>query len=179
MNVSRLQKTSLSLIALHSTNITMLDRAELDQLSETDVATRISPSELKAALASPPFIKAPILNLRTVLPGIYRSAALTSDADEWVSANVKRVYDLRWPKENAAAPDPIVAGVENVYLPPTGSMSRDDGFMKSWAEGDGTPGWTKAFLFFMDVYKPSYTAVLEHIRDQPNIPILFHCTGKS
>jgi hypothetical protein len=27
-------------------------------------------------------------------------------------------------------------------------------------------------------YKPSIRAVLEHVRDRPNEPFLFHCTGR-
>ncbi len=33
------------------------------------------------------------------------------------------------------------------------------------------------YLDVLKVYKPNFKRVLEHVRDQPSEPFLFHCTG--
>ncbi|KAF7546935.1 hypothetical protein G7046_g9160 [Stylonectria norvegica] len=40
-----------------------------------------------------------------------------------------------------------------------------------------TEAWRRQYLIVANVYKPTIRAVLEHVRDRPTEPFLFHCTA--
>jgi hypothetical protein len=164
-----------------------LSPTQLDSLTEIPIFDPLPPDKLSQALGTPPFHpEASILNLRdlsqngTTIPKakIYRSGGLTSSAEStaWLSANVAKIFDLRGPHEHATTPDPHVAGVENVWIPPEDEV-RLKNMMAEFAAGDGSAGWMTQYKLICRQYAGAFKAVLEHIRDTPEQPILFHCTG--
>jgi hypothetical protein len=165
-----------------------LTRDQLYALTATDIAATIPAAELAAALASSPFIQAGLLNLRdlgdvpgsAVRPGlVYRSAKLQDDAatHSWLSSHVKTVFDLRGEAEVRHAPDPQVDGVASIWFPPERKPERID--LTRFIEGDGSKEWARQYLAVVELYRPGIRAVLEHVRDKPGQPLLFHCTGRS
>lgn len=163
-----------------------LTRAQLEALAATDMSSTIPSAELAAALVSSPFIPAGLLNLRdlgavpnsAVRPGlIYRSAMLQDNAATrvWLASHVRTVFDLRGEAEVRHAPDPDVEGVASVWFPPERKPDRID--LTRFIDGDGSKEWARQYLAVMELYRPGIRAVLEHVRDRPGLPILFHCTG--
>lgn len=166
-------------------------REQLDALLDTDISEAIPPQTYGPVLTSSPFIPTKsLLNLRDpgAVPGsklapcrIYRSGALQGanedpEAREWLAASVKRVFDLRKVKEREENPDPEILGVENVWVPSEKTYPDPD--VTSFAEEGGRTAWKKQFMAIVDVYRPMFRLVLEHVRDRPQEPILFHCTGE-
>ncbi|BEJ16626.1 hypothetical protein CspHIS471_0600270 [Cutaneotrichosporon sp. HIS471] len=170
-----------------------LTREQLVDLTLTDIREPITADLMAKAVIAPPFvIGAPrILNLRDlggspgsrVRPGlVYRSATLagetpkdTAESIEWLSKNVRKVYDLRREKEREASPDPDAIGVENFWRQPSSAYGapRPDLFII----GDGTVGWKHQYMVIAAGYRETFRNVLEHIRDRPDVPILIHCTA--
>ncbi|BEI96369.1 hypothetical protein CcaverHIS631_0113180 [Cutaneotrichosporon cavernicola] len=164
----------------------LLTRAQIEALTDTNIHDTIPSAELAAALASTPFIQAGLLNLRdlgqvpssAIRPGlIYRSGKLQDDAPThtWISEHVKSVFDLRGEAEVRHSPDPVVDGVANVWFPPERKPDRLD--PTRFIEGDGSKEWARQYLAVLELYRPGIRAVLEHVRDKPGQPLLFHCTA--
>ncbi|KXH66556.1 hypothetical protein CSAL01_13561, partial [Colletotrichum salicis] len=118
------------------------------------------------ALSAPPFIPVPeLINIRDlgavpgsgVRPGlVYRCGMLevatqNPQALDWPATNVKHIFDS--------------AGV---HSPPD---------LDDFVEAGGEVGLRKAYLKVLNLYGPIYRAILEHVRDKPEEPFLFHCTG--
>lgn len=165
-------------------------RSHLEALAATDVKDPIPPEQLLPALTSTPFVPTrSLINIRDVgaVPGsalpsgrIFRCgtldmAARDPEAIAWLSANVKRVFDLRKPSERAKAPSPDVPGVENVWLDQEGEYEAPR--LEDFAVGGGERAWQAQYLDIARTYKPTVRAILEHVRDRPAEPFLFHCTG--
>ncbi|KZL78907.1 hypothetical protein CI238_07058 [Colletotrichum incanum] len=167
-----------------------MTREQLERLTETDVRDPISADVLLSALASSPFIpSASLVNIRDLgsVPGsairpeaIYRcgtleAAAKDPDALEWLATNVKHIFDIRSPRERERHPDPEVKGVTNTWF----SSTAFDGqpVLEEFVEADGAPGLRKEYLKILDIYQPTFRVILEHVRDRPDEPFLFHCTA--
>lgn len=167
-----------------------VSRDQLEALSKTDVAEPIPQETLLPVLTSPPFIPTQsMINLRDpgLVPGsnlprsrFYRSGILAAAADDpaalaWLGGHVKRIFDLRKASERASHPDPRVEGVENVWFETQGEYP--DPEVGEFVEEDGKKAWKKQLMVITDNYRPVFRAVLEHVRDRPADPVLFHCTG--
>ncbi|KAJ6440428.1 protein-tyrosine phosphatase, active site protein [Purpureocillium lavendulum] len=167
-----------------------LSAAELDALAATDVREAIPAAALMPALTSPPFVRTrSLINLRDVgaVPGsavpagrFYRSgvidaAARDPEAAAWLAASVRRVFDMRLSKERERAPDPVLPGVQNVWL--DGQDGYPDPVLADFAVDGGRPAWRAQYLNVALNYRPVIRAVLEHVRDRPEEPVLFHCTA--
>ncbi|KAK7424386.1 hypothetical protein QQZ08_008644 [Neonectria magnoliae] len=167
-----------------------LSRSELEALASTHVSKPIPPDVLRRALASPPFIPTrSLLNIRDLgaVPGsalprarFYRSGALDHAAADpeavaWLAAHVRRVFDLRKPHEREADPSPDVPGVETVWFDLIGPHPPPP--LDEFVAGGGSDAWRRQYLLVLRVYKPILRAVLEHVRDRPGEPFLFHCTA--
>ncbi|KAI9167647.1 protein-tyrosine phosphatase, active site protein [Paramyrothecium foliicola] len=163
---------------------------ELDALLLADIREAIPAAVLQPIISSPPFIQQPaLINARDIgaVPGsgvpsgrIYRCAVLDNVAADpgavaWLAANVTRIFDLRGSLERDAAPEPVIPGVESVWLDTEGPYH--DAKVAEFIEGDGVPGWRVQFMSIANVYKPIFREVLKHVRDRPNDAFLFHCTG--
>lgn len=167
-----------------------LSVADLDAIADTDFRIPLTPDVLRPALASPPFIQTrTIANLRDLgaLPGsrlietrFYRSGSLesaTKDAHAlaWLASHVRRVFDLRLESERKNALDPNVAGMDKIW------HEVEQGYevpsLDEFALDGGVEAWKKEYMNCAMAYRPTIRAVLEHVRDRPREPILFHCTG--
>ncbi|KID98821.1 tyrosine phosphatase, partial [Metarhizium majus ARSEF 297] len=158
------------------TPITPLSAADLDALSATDVRTPIAAEALFPALSSPPFIPSrSLFNLRDLgaVPGsaltttrFYRSGFLEGatrdpEALAWLASHVRRIFDLRIPEERDKAPDPVVPGVENVWL------DVEEGYpmppLEDFAVDGGETAWKKEYMNCALGYRPVIRKILEHL----------------
>lgn len=167
------------------------EAADLDALAATDVRTVIPPEQFLPVLTSAPFIPSrSMLNLRDAgaVPGsaipagrVYRCgtleyAAKDPEALAWLAGNVRHIYDLR--KEGAerdGSLDPSVPGVDNVWLPARGEYPTPS--LADFAANEGIDAWKAQYLNVALAYSPTFKVVLEHVRDKPREPMLFHCSG--
>ncbi|KAL4725197.1 hypothetical protein ACLX1H_007343 [Fusarium chlamydosporum] len=167
-----------------------LSCAEFEALAATHVRDPIPVDSLSRALSSKPFIPSnSLFNIRdlgavpgsSIRPGrIYRSGMLDAAAGDpeaisWLASHVKTIFDLRSPEERAAYPSPNVPGVKiffyeraTAYPQPTPADFDVD---------DGSTAWKEQLMAVVAAYKPAIRAVLEHVRDKPEEPFLFHCTA--
>ena len=167
--------------------------SEIEALAATDVRESIPMEKLMPVLSSPPFIASrSLINARDVglVPGsalpknrIYRCGALDvaakdPDAVAWLSTNVKRVFDLRRTIEREAAPDPEIPGVENVWLQGYHGEELPRPDLEQYAAKGGASVWQEQYMAISMIYSPTIKALLEHVRDRPEEPFLFHCTGR-
>ncbi|KAI1084995.1 protein-tyrosine phosphatase-like protein [Whalleya microplaca] len=168
----------------------MATAAELLKLSETDVSLEIPKEQYGPILYSPPFIYVDgTFNTRDLglVPGspmragfAIRSGALSRLTDNGKAVlegklGIKRVFDLRSPEERTHEPDPVLEGVENTWIQSARPDSTPE--LPAFVEGGGEGGYREMYLEVIDVYQPSWKAILEHIRDRPADPFLVHCTA--
>lgn len=120
-----------------------------------------------------------------IRPGfIYRSGGLDHLSAEGQAVlrdqlGVRRIFDLRSKDEHAANPDPTIEGVEVVWLSSGGTTEQSAKVdLAPFAEGDGEKGYVAMYYEVLDGYKGVFKEVLKSVRDKPEEPILFHCTGK-
>ncbi|KAK1688830.1 protein-tyrosine phosphatase-like protein [Colletotrichum godetiae] len=167
-----------------------MSRHQSETLTTRDVRDPIPPEILQQTLSAPPFIPIPgLINIRDlgavpgsgVRPGlVYRCGMLEAatqnpQALKWLAANVKHVFDVRTSAEREKHPDPEVNGVANTWLESAGVHSPPD--LDDFVEAGGEVGLRKEYLKVLDLYGPIYRAILEHVRDRPEEPFLFHCTA--
>ncbi|KAI1142508.1 protein-tyrosine phosphatase-like protein [Hypoxylon sp. FL0543] len=168
----------------------MADAAALRKLAETDVSQEITKEQYIPVLTNPPFVFVDgTFNTRDLglVPGspvragfAYRSGALAQLTDNGRAVlegklGVKRVFDLRSPEERGAAPDPPLDGVEHTWIQSSRPDSTPD--LDRFVAGEGEEGYREMYLEVIDVYRDSWKAILEHIRDRPADPFLVHCTA--
>ncbi|KAK1504804.1 hypothetical protein CTAM01_04111 [Colletotrichum tamarilloi] len=167
-----------------------MTRDQLEALTERDVHDPIPSELLQQALSTPPFLPVPeLINIRDlgavpgscVRPGlVYRCGMLevanqNPEALDWLAANVKQVFDVRSSAERGKHPDPEIAGVANTWLESAGAQTPPD--LNDFVEAGGEVGLRKEYLKVLDLYRPIYRAILEHVRDKPEESFLFHCTA--
>lgn len=169
----------------------------LQKLLATDIRVQIPENIVTDILSRPPFVDIPgVINFRdisshpngspqqhTVRPGYaYRSGALTEASDYGKTAlleqlGVATIFDLRHSGERIRAPNPILDGIETVWAPYTCTPIPVD--PKDFANGDeGVSGFVKMYMDILDISVPIFQKVFEHIRDAPQKPFLFHCSGE-
>lgn len=93
---------------------------------------------------------------------------------------IRRIFDLRSREEHARAPDPVVEGVEGVWLGDGVDGAEDNPMLNVdlFAEGEGEKGYVHMYMDVLDKYRGTFREVLTSVRDRPGEPILFHCTGE-
>ncbi|KAI4861420.1 protein-tyrosine phosphatase-like protein [Hypoxylon rubiginosum] len=168
----------------------MADTAALLKLAETEVAQEIPKEQYVPVLTSPPFVFVDgTFNTRDLglVPGsplragfAFRSGALFRLTDNGRAVlegklGIKRVFDLRSPEERGVAPDPELEGVENTWIESSRPDSTPD--LDRFIPSEGAEGYREMYLEVIDVYRESWKAILEHVRDRPNDPFLVHCTA--
>jgi hypothetical protein len=164
-----------------------LSRSELEALVETPVTTVIPTDTLVAALTSPPFYPTKVLiNARDVggLPGsalrpgfAYRTGTIEAlhKYPEGLPPNVKAIFDLRSERERLSSPEPELPGVRTVLCAPSIEGTRPN--LDLFVEGKGEAGLIKEYTDVLQLYEAAIRKVLEHVRDSPEQPFLFHCAG--
>lgn len=171
-----------------------MSAAQLRAIAEIDVSLPLPAEQLKSTLLNPPFIYVPgTFNTRDLglVPSpagpsnfrtgyAYRSGALVGIGNDGKALlaqklGVKKIFDLRSIREHAQGPDPVIEGIENVWK----ETAEEDAVVNiaDFVDGDGEKGYENMYLDVLKIYQPSFKGVLEHVRDRPQEPFLFHCTG--
>jgi hypothetical protein len=161
----------------------------LAQASHTPIFDVIPNNLLEPALQTHPFLPLPgALNIRTLdSPGrikpnlIFRSGNLAW----WPAASVEAlhstygiatIFDLRSERETKTEPTTIPDGVQVVWFQP---VRRPLAIGIEEFAGDGVgPAYGAVYADNLEVYAATVKALFEHLRDQPGVPILFHCNGE-
>lgn len=167
-----------------------LDPQALDELARRDVSKPIVGDELRAALASPPFVDAGLLNLRDLglVPNCpiptgkyFRCGQIveSEEANQWIRDNIKVIVDLRKAGERRRSPDPEIEGVENIwYDPEQDGWKAQKLLIEDFEKDNGSAiGWAEQYVLVLRYYYRTFRAALEHIRDRPEDPMLFHCSA--
>lgn len=171
----------------------VLSAAELLALSENDVTVRLTPEQFIPALSQAPFVNIEgTFNARdigklpdssAVRPGfVFRSGMLARLTDRGKATlaqelGIRRVFDFRSQSEHAQAPDPTPAETVTVVWQETAEATPHVS-LEPFAEGLGEAGFAQTYLDILRAYHPTVKQLLEHVRDRPEEPFLFHCTGK-
>ncbi|KDN62937.1 putative tyrosine phosphatase [Colletotrichum sublineola] len=165
--------------------------AKLLEVAATDVRLPLQQSECAAILARPPFHSVPgTFNTRdigrvpgsAVRPGFaFRSGSLEGVGESGAAViakqlGVKRIFDLRSGDEREKYPEPEIPGVGNDWISTPYDTKVD---MTDFSSGGGEEGYCKMYMRIMEVYAPTFKTILEHVRDRPNEPFLFHCARRS
>lgn len=187
-----------SLTLLSSTNRLAKMAANLLPLAETDVRHPIPPNLLQEALSTAPFLVIPgTFNTRDlgllsrnhpkIRPGfIYRTGALSSlqaypssQAHLRDTHNIRRIFDMRSQAEHTRGADPVIEGVEGVWLGADGVTEKEARVdLAPFVEGEGETGYVAMYLDVLRQYQGIIREVLRSVRDRPAEGILFHCTGE-
>lgn len=169
----------------------MANASELRKLAETDTIQEIPKEQYGPVITNPPFVFVDgSFNTRDLglVPDspiragfIYRSGALTTLTDNGKAVmagklGIKRVFDIRSPEEREKGPDPEIEGVENTWHRNARPDSTPD--LDKFVSGVGEAGYEDMYLEVIDVYSAAWKDILEHIRDRPSDPLMYHCTGK-
>lgn len=171
--------------------------AELLALSETDVTIRLTPEQFIPVLSQPPFINIEgTFNVRdigklpassssstgSVRPGfVFRSGMLARLTDRGKATladelGVRRVFDFRSQSEHAQAPDPTPSDAVTMVWQETAEATPHLS-LEPFVAGLGEAGFAQTYLDVLRAYQPTVQQLLEHVRDRPEQPFLFHCTG--
>ncbi|GKT63250.1 tyrosine phosphatase [Colletotrichum tofieldiae] len=161
--------------------------AKMLEIAATDVRSPLQQSDFVAILAKPPFISVPgTFNTRdigrvsgsAIRPGFaFRSGSLEDVSEPGGNVitqqlGIRRIFDLRSGDERKIHPEPEIPEVENDWIPNSYNNAVD---INDFVSGGGEEGYCKMYMEIMEVYAPTFRAVLEHVRDRPSEPFLFHC----
>jgi protein tyrosine/serine phosphatase len=166
---------------------TLIDLAEISSIRITEA---IPQDILAASLATPPFV--PVegsLNLRDIgllpnspiKPGIlFRSGSLHTIPDPSIAKlhldlGITTIFDLRHEQERTQWSEPTIEGVQSVWLKSTTPPAPLN--PASFEAEGGIPGFVNMYRGLLKLYAPQYRIILEHLRDHPADPILWHCTA--
>lgn len=172
----------------------------IEQALKTDVRSALSADIVSQVLAAAPFVEVPgVFNMRDLsqpdtatgeaVPPlirrglIYRSGMLTFIKDEGKTRiaselGIKTIFDLRHVPERVKQASPVIDGVETRWLEPAREPDGID-IAAFAAEDGGIEAMLNVYRNILVTHVPVYREILEHIRDHPDRPILFHCTGTS
>lgn len=168
----------------------------IPKLVATDIRTQIPGEIVDSIMSRPPFVAIPgVVNARDisgyasgssqspVRSGFaYRSGALGKVSPEGRvfllrQLGITVIFDLRHQGERMQSPSPDIEGIQTIWAPYTYTPVPVD--PRDFAHGDeGASGYAKLYLEIMKVSGPIFQKVFEHIRDAPQQPFLFHCSGK-
>lgn len=168
-----------------------LSPAQLLELAETDVLSAIPQTVFTPIISQPPFLIVPgTFNVRDIgqVPGspiragyVFRSGSLEGLHEDGFTLladrlGVKRIFDLRTQLEREKHPEPSFPGVEFIWIPNSYVNVVN---LADFIGNGGADGYCKMYMGMMEAYAPTFRAVLEHVRDRPGEPFLFHCARKS
>lgn len=173
-----------------------LSAPELLAICEIDISVLLTAEQIEAVLSHEPFIQVDgTFNVRDVgrVPKFeesttrlrpnfaFRSGALQRLTDKGKTTlvedlRVRRIFDLRSHIEHEAAPDPLPADTVTLVWERT-TMVSPNVTLEPFADGHGEAGYAAMYMDVLESYIPSFRAVLEHVRDRPHEPFLFHCTA--
>lgn len=169
----------------------MINSDHLHDVLNTDIKTPIPTSTISKIISLPPFITIPgVSNFRdlsyenNLRPGyVYRSANLsdiTEDGKVMLAGElgITTIFDLRNEGERVKAPAPQIEGVDTIWMP-YGTRPASLNLRDFAGEDKGANGFVKMYSGILEAAAPAFAQVFKHIRDQPDDPFVFHCSGKS
>lgn len=158
----------------------------LDSVLRTNIADTIDPDVVGRLLSSKPFLMVdgvfnirdlsdsshPALKSRTVLRSGSLEGSSPKGEDDLKQLGVKTIFDLRSVEEIIAHPDPVISGIEVIHAPIDSNWH-----VKAMEAGSGPAELASMYVYMLETNKPSWQAILRHIRDAPSCTFLLHCTG--
>lgn len=169
----------------------MLESQEYLDVLNTDIRSPIPEALASKIISLPPFIPIQgVSNFRDLShddnklrPGyVYRSGNL-SDVMESGKAiiatelGITTIFDLRNEGERQKAPPASIPGVDTVWMP-YGAKPATLNLRDFAGEDKGASGFVKMYSGILEAAKPCFVEVFTHIRDSPDDPFIFHCSGK-
>lgn len=167
----------------------MIYSDSLHDVLNTDITKPIPESTVSKIISLPPFITIPgVSNFRdlsyenNLRPGYaYRSANLsdiTEDGKVMLARElgITTIFDLRNEGERVKAPGPQIRGVDTIWMP-YGTRPASLNLRDFAGEDKGVNGFVKMYSGILEASAPAFAEVFKHIRDQPDDPFVFHCSG--
>jgi protein tyrosine/serine phosphatase len=168
----------------------MINTDNLREVLKTDIKTPIPETTVSKIISLPPFITVPgVSNFRDLSHDeklragyIYRSGNLSDITEEGKTILAKElgittIFDLRNEGERLRAPSPVIEGVDTIWMP-YGARPASLNLRDFAGEDTCATGFVKMYNGILDAATPAFSQVFSHIRDQPNDPFIFHCSGK-
>ncbi|KAF2664941.1 hypothetical protein BT63DRAFT_80679 [Microthyrium microscopicum] len=111
---------------------------------------------------------------------IFRSGPLhtvpeASRASLSTQLGIKVIFDLRQEHEFEKNSCPEIPGIRNIWVPPTDERVRVT--PSDFAEDEGVAGYIKMYDNSLTVYAQSFGRILRFLKDNEDVPIIFHCSG--
>ena len=169
----------------------MIDSADLHDALNTDLTRPIPESTVSQIISLPPFLPiSGVSNFRdlsyenNLRPGyVYRSANLsdiTEDGKRMLAEElgVTTIFDLRNESERVKAPAPHIDEIDTVWEP-YGAKPATLSLRDFAGDDRGVRGFVKMYSGILEASAPTFHQVFKHIRDQPDDPFVFHCSGTS
>jgi hypothetical protein len=167
----------------------MINSDNLHDVLNTGLVTPIPESTVSKIISLPPFISVSgVSNFRdlsyenNLRPGyVYRSANLSDITEEGkvmftADLGITTIFDLRNEGERAKAPPPHIEGIDTIWMP-YGARPASLNLRDFAGEDKGANGFVKMYTGILEACVPVFTKVFKHIRDQPDDPFVFHCSG--
>lgn len=169
----------------------MLKPEHIHEVLNADIRTPIPEPLVDKIKSLPPFIPIPgVSNFRdlshdgnNLRPGyVYRSGNLSDISDSGkttiaVELGISTIFDLRNESEREKAPASSIPGVDTIWVP-YGAQPATLNLRDFAGDDQGALGYVKMYSGILEAAAPSFTAVFKHIRDNPDDPFIFHCSGK-
>lgn len=169
----------------------MFESDQILQVLNTDIRTPIPDALVSKIISLPPFIPIPgVSNFRdlshdnnNLRPGyVYRSGNLSDILDSGKSIiaselGITTIFDLRNESERQKAPAPSIPGVETIWLP-YGARPATLNLRDFAGEDKGAAGFVKMYSGILEAASPCFAEIFKHIRDNPDDPFIFHCSGE-
>lgn len=169
----------------------MKNSNNLHDVLNTGLITPIPEPTVSKIISLPPFITVSgVSNFRdlsyenNLRPGyVYRSANLSDITEEGkvmlaADLGITTIFDLRNEGERAKAPPPQIEGIDLIWMP-YGARPASLNLRDFAGEDKGANGFVKMYMGILEACAPAFTQVFKHIRDQPDDPFVFHCSGMS
>jgi protein tyrosine/serine phosphatase len=168
----------------------MIQPDNVHDVLRTDIRTPIPDAIVSKIISQPPFVNVPgVSNIRDLGNNnklrrgfVYRSGNVADilDAGKAVlidELKITTIFDLRNQSERERVPSPEIEGIETIWMP-YGTRPASLNLKDFAGEDQGDTGFVKMYTGILDAAKPAFTEIFRHIRDQPNDPFVFHCSGK-
>lgn len=175
---------------------------DLEAILATHLFVPLPAATVNDILARPPFVQTTsVFNLRSLPPPvrenyIFRSGSLESinqtDYQTIHDLRIKTIFDLRSLAETADHPTRELPGIAVKWVPSTeydhtlAANKQDPSrfsvclvpplFNLAHPDDDQTK-FLALYMNLLGTHAGAYKSVLEHVRDHPDSPFLFHCTG--
>jgi len=167
----------------------MIPSDNVRDVLDTDIRTPIPDAIVSKIISLPPFVNVPgVSNIRDLSNDnklrrgfVYRSGNLADilDAGKAVLVNelkITTIFDLRNQSERERVPGQEIEGIETIWMPYGARPASLN--LKEFAEDEYGTGFVKMYMGILNAAAPAITQIFKHIRDRPNDPFIFHCSGK-